>query len=79
MSKKPIHVGKQAVQLNVEEAIGKIVNRNNESFYQISNVDNLRPFFMSVVSDCTYPATADYLQAGKTVTKPFSHIIQTIR
>src|SRR5210317_1943640 len=33
---------------------GELVNFKNETFYKISNVNKMRPFFMSIVSDSNH-------------------------
>ena len=44
------------VELNVQghEVSGSLVTMDGESFYKISNVDGMRPFFMSIVSDSNH-------------------------
>jgi hypothetical protein len=46
-----IHLGKSKAKLVSKKVEGKEVTRNGESFYKISNVDGMRPFFMSIVSN----------------------------
>src|SRR6056300_1257883 len=46
-----IHVGKNKATIHAKKVDGKEVSRNGESFYKISNVDGMRPFFMSIVSN----------------------------
>lgn len=43
-----------AKKINSEEIKLKTISVNNEIFYKISNVDAMRPFFMSIVSDSNH-------------------------
>jgi hypothetical protein len=50
INKKDLYLGDSLINssdLNIE---GKEVVINNENFYKISNVNKMRPFFMSIVS-----------------------------
>ena len=49
-NKSPIFIGKTQVSFEENEVKGKQVKIGEESFYKISNVDEMRPFFMSIVS-----------------------------
>ena len=48
---KHVIVGKNKATIHAKKVDGKEVSRNGESFYKISNVDGMRPFFMSIVSN----------------------------
>ena len=47
---KNIFIGKTPVNFNHDDIVGSEVVINGENFYKISNVDSMRPFFMSIVS-----------------------------
>ena len=47
---KNIYIGKTPVNFNHDDIVGSEVVINGENFYKISNVDSMRPFFMSIVS-----------------------------
>ena len=47
---KNIYLGNVASSFSNKEVTGEQVKIDNESFYKISNVDSMRPFFMSIVS-----------------------------
>ena len=51
MTHKQIHVGQQLRQTNNVEVGGKYVNIEGETFYQIENYEQMKDFFISVVSD----------------------------
>jgi hypothetical protein len=48
--KKTLYVGKNPLQFNSVPIGGRQVDLEDESFYQITNYDRMRPFFMSIVS-----------------------------
>ena len=48
---KNIFLGQHPAQLHKKVVDGKEIIRNGESFYKIANVDAMRPFFMSIVSN----------------------------
>src|SRR6056300_1689166 len=51
MSKiKELYLGDNLINSSDIEISGKEVVINNENFYKISNVNKMRPFFMSIVS-----------------------------
>ena len=51
MSKiKELYFGDNLINSSDIEISGKEVVINNENFYKISNVNKMRPFFMSIVS-----------------------------
>ncbi|MFD1293321.1 hypothetical protein ACFQ5N_05685 [Lutibacter holmesii] len=45
-----MYIGDKEASFEVNEITGKLVEIGNESFYKISNVNDMRPFFMSIVS-----------------------------
>ena len=47
---KNIFMGKTPINFNHDDIIGSEVVINGENFYKISNVESMRPFFMSIVS-----------------------------
>ena len=49
-----MHLGNTEAALKVQEAKGELVKIGNECFYKISNVDDMRPFFMSIVSNSNH-------------------------
>ena len=49
-----IFIGKSPVQLNDTNVSGTEVLIGDEVFYKISNVDSMRPFFMSIVSNSNH-------------------------
>ena len=57
-SKQALHnntyIGNQAFNFDNAKVKGEIVTYNGETFYKISNSDNMRPFFMSLVSNSNH-------------------------
>ena len=51
MTQKRIHVGEQLRQLGNVEVKGEYVNLEGETFYKIENYNQMKDFFISVVSD----------------------------
>lgn len=49
-----IYFGAQRNQISNKEVQGQEVNLNGETFYKISNVDSMRSFFMSIVSNSNH-------------------------
>ena len=49
-----IHIGNLESFNNERKVEGKQIKIENENFYKISNVDNMRPFFMSIVSNSNH-------------------------
>jgi len=49
-----MYVGNTELKLHGQEVSRSLVNIDGERFYRISNVDAMRPFFMSVVSDSNH-------------------------
>ncbi|WP_179344215.1 hypothetical protein [Winogradskyella ursingii] len=54
MSKNPIYIGNQIASKNIREVKGELVQLNNETYYKISNSDQMRSFFMSLVSNSNH-------------------------
>ncbi len=68
MTHKQIHVGQQLQQTNNVEVGGNYVNIEGETFYQIENYDQMKDFFISVVSDSDhwmFISTRGGLTAGR--------------
>ena len=68
MTHKQIHLGQQLRQTNNDEVGGKYVNIEGETFYQIENYDQMKDFFISVVSDSDhwmFISTRGGLTAGR--------------
>ena len=53
-SNNAIYVGAQSTQFSVKEVRGEEITRHGETFYKISNADQMRPFFMSIVSNSNH-------------------------
>ena len=49
-----IFFGGQGNQFSIKDVKGEEITKNNETFYKISNVDGMRPFFMSIVSNSNH-------------------------
>ncbi len=49
-----IYIGDNELKIQGQEVSQSLVNIEGENFYKISNVDAMRPFFMSVVSDSNH-------------------------
>jgi hypothetical protein len=68
MTYKQIHVGQQLRHSNNVEVGGKYVSIEGETFYQIENYDQMKDFFISVVSDSDhwmFISTRGGLTAGR--------------
>ena len=68
MTHKQIHLGQQLRQTKNVEVGGKYVNIEGETFYQIENYDQMKDFFISVVSDSDhwmFISTRGGLTAGR--------------
>ncbi len=68
MSQRQIHIGKQLLQQNGAEVSGQYVKIEGEDFYQIANYDQMKDFFISVVSDSNhwmFISTRGGLSAGR--------------
>jgi hypothetical protein len=51
VSKKQVYIGETILNTSPDQVEGNFVVLENEQFYKISNVDNMNPFFMSIVSN----------------------------
>ncbi|RXP44333.1 hypothetical protein EC396_17895 [Lutibacter sp. HS1-25] len=49
-----MYIGNKEASFDVNEVTGELVIINNENYYKISNVDEMRPFFMSIVSNSNH-------------------------
>lgn len=49
-----VFLGEQPSQFSNKKVKGEEITRNGETFYKISNVDAMRPFFMSIVSNSNH-------------------------
>ena len=49
-NRKPIYIGQQPFQTSSSPVSGEEVTLEGETYYKISSVDQMRPFFMSIVS-----------------------------
>jgi hypothetical protein len=49
-----MYIGNKEASFEVNEVKGKLVMVGDESYYKISNVDEMRPFFMSIVSNSNH-------------------------
>ena len=68
MTHKQIHLGQQIRQTSNIEVGGKYVNIEGETYYQIKNYDQMKDFFISVVSDSDhwmFISTRGGLSAGR--------------
>jgi hypothetical protein len=68
MTHKQIYVGQQLQKINNVEVVGKYVDIEGETFYQIENYDQMKDFFISVVSDSDhwmFISTRGGLTAGR--------------
>ena len=54
MNKNSIYIGKNKKNIEENEVKGKLVIIGDENYYKISNVDEMRPFFMSIVSNSNH-------------------------
>jgi hypothetical protein len=51
MTKKTMYLGKNKADFQTQEVKGEMINFDNEVYYKITNSNEMRPFFMSIVSD----------------------------
>jgi len=68
MTQKRIHIGKQLRHSTINEVAGQYVDLDGEVFYQIANYDQMKDFFISVVSDSNhwlFISTRGGLSAGR--------------
>ena len=49
-----MHIGQNLRQINTTQPEGELIKIEGEWFYKISHVDNMPPFFMSIVSDANH-------------------------
>jgi hypothetical protein len=54
MTKKTIFLGKNKTDFQSQEIKGKMIHFENETYYKITNSNEMRPFFMSIVSDSNH-------------------------
>jgi hypothetical protein len=54
MDSQKVYIGDKVASFDRSEVKGEIVNIGEESYYKISNVDKMRPFFMSIVSNSNH-------------------------
>ena len=54
MDSQKVYIGDKVASFDRSEVKGEIVNIGEESYYKISNVDEMRPFFMSIVSNSNH-------------------------
>ena len=54
MTNKTIFLGKNKTEFQSHEVKGEMINFENEVYYKISNSNEMRPFFMSIVSDSNH-------------------------
>lgn len=80
---EPIYLGEKKASFEKKEVTGNTVTIEGESYNKISNVDEMRPFFMSIVSNSDhwmFISSNGGLSAGrKIVITLFSHIIPMIK
>ena len=49
-----MYIGEKQAFFEANEVKGKLVTIGNENYYKISNVNEMRPFFMSIVSNSNH-------------------------
>ena len=54
MDRKDIFIGNNTASFQDRSLTGELVTLNGELYYKISNVDYMRPFFISIVSDSNH-------------------------
>ena len=54
MTDKTIFLGKNKADFQSQEVKGEMINFENEVYYKIANSNEMRPFFMSIVSDSNH-------------------------
>ena len=83
MTHKQIHLGQQLRQTSNIEIGGQYVSIEGETYYQIKNYDQMKDFFISVVSDSDhwslYPLVAGFLLVGLIQKMHFFHTTQMTR
>ncbi|WP_299215376.1 hypothetical protein [uncultured Dokdonia sp.] len=54
MTKQSIYIGNKRASFNQHEIKGELITFDNEVYYKISNSDQMRPFFMSLISNSNH-------------------------
>ncbi len=54
MSKNPIYLGSNIASFEENEIKGELISFENEIYYKISNFDQMRPFFISLISNSNH-------------------------
>ena len=54
MTHQPIYIGSTPIAVSQNETKGELVNFDNEVYYKITNSDEMRPFFISLVSNSNH-------------------------
>jgi hypothetical protein len=54
MSKNPIYIGSEKAAFDDNDIKGELITFDSEVYYKISNSDQMRPFFMSLVSNSNH-------------------------
>ncbi|MDC0176984.1 hypothetical protein OAJ14_02365 [Polaribacter sp.] len=54
MTKKTIFLGKNKADFQTQLVKGEMIHFENETYYKIANSNEMRPFFMSIVSDSNH-------------------------
>ena len=49
-----MYIGENNISFEANEVKGDLVTIGNESYYKITNVNEMRPFFMSIVSNSNH-------------------------
>ena len=52
--KQSMYIGNMEASFETNEVKGKLISIGDESYYKITNVDEMRPFFMSIVSNSNH-------------------------
>lgn len=54
MTEQSIYIGNKQASFNDQEIKGELITLDNEVYYKISNSDQMRPFFMSLISNSNH-------------------------
>jgi hypothetical protein len=54
MKTENIHIGNNNASFDTNKIEGKLISFDNEKYYKITNSDEMRPFFMSIVSESNH-------------------------
>ena len=54
MTKQSLYIGNKQASFNEEEIKGELITLDNEVYYKITNSDQMRPFFISLISDSNH-------------------------